>query len=214
MALVAGLSASLLSGCTTDVGSEAVQAQTPAPGDQSPTPTPVSTPADTEQPAAPEIDLAHPASWLISADGIGPVLYGGSISDVRPSMSVFAEIPSDWCSAARFRSEENGLALLTMLGEDGSTIEGLFVSGWGSAQAAQANSPHTAEGIGLGSSLSDLLSAYPTITMSRERATEPPTLYYAFQNDNDSYLVFAVYEDVVSAIAVHDEPWLMSEYCA
>lgn len=129
-------------------------------------------------------------------------------------MSVFAEIPSDWCSAARFRSEEKGLALLTMLGEDGSTIEGLFVSGWGSAQAAQANSPHTAEGIGLGSSLSDLLSAYPTITMSRERATEPPTLYYAFQNDNDSYLVFAVYEDVVSAIAVHNEPWLMSEYCA
>lgn len=208
---IVSFSAVMLSGCSAEV------VDTPPTQSAAPSATPTSTtpePVEPENTATPEIDLANPATWLISADGIGPVLYGGAIADVRPSMSAFTEIPSEWCGVARFRSEENGLAVLAMLSEDGSTVEGTFVNGWGESPAALADAPRTAEGIGLGSSLSDLLSAYPTISLEHERATEPPTLYYATHNANGSWLVFAVYEDVVRAIAVHNEPWLMSEYCA
>lgn len=209
-----------LSGCAAEavVDTPPTQRSTPSstpsatPSEKPTSMTPA--PVESEKPVTSEIDLANPGTWLISADGIGPVLYGGAIADVRPSMTAFTEIPSDWCGVARFRSEENGLAVLAMLSEDGSTIEGTFVNRWGQSPAALAAAPRTAEGIGLGSSLSDLLSAYPTISLEHERATEPPTLFYAIRNANGSWLVFVVYEDVVGAIAVHNEPWLMSEYCA
>lgn len=210
--IIVSFGASLLSGCSADEVAGTPQTQSVAPSEK-PTPS-TAEPVETEAPVAPEIDLAKPGTWLISADGIGPVVYGGAIADVRPSMGAFDEIPSEWCGVARFRSESNGLAVLAMLSEDGSTIEGTFVNGWGESPAALADAPRTAEGIGLGSSLSDLLSAYPTISLEHERATEPPTLYYAIHNANGSWLVFVVYEDVVRTIAVHNEPWLMSEYCA
>lgn len=214
--VIVSFGASLLSGCSAEAVVDAPPTRSAAPS-ETPSEKPTSTttePVEPEKTATPAMDLANPGTWLISADGIGPVLYGGAIADVRPSMSAFTEIPSEWCGVARFRSEENGLAVLAMLSEDGSTVEGTFVNGWGQSSAALADAPRTAEGIGLGSSLSDLLSTYPTISLEYERATEPPTLYYAIRNANGSWLVFAVYEDVVRAIAVHNEPWLKSEYCA
>ncbi|WP_156786357.1 hypothetical protein [Microterricola viridarii] len=216
--LSAGIVAALLSGCAIGPGAEPPRSdgQTVAPPAETsaPRPTPVGTPAQPEQPAAPAIDLENPGTWLIGFEGIGPIDRGAQIVDVRPAMGAFSErAMPEWCPVAQF-DRAGGPTVVATLDEDFATVTGMFVGGGADPAATTESSPRTAEGIGIGSTLGEMLAAYPTITKSGEYGGGTPTLYYALQNPAGVWLVFSVYEEVVGAIFVRDTPRPPSEYCA
>ncbi|WP_129586680.1 hypothetical protein [Microterricola viridarii] len=163
----------------------------------------------------PAIDLEDPSSWLIGFDGIGPVAQGGPIAEVRPAMAAFVEdeLP-EWCPAARFK-HDGALTLVAHLSDDFSTVTGMSLSGWDSSMDVSNSSPHTAEGIRIGSSLAELLAAYPDIAKSGEYGGgEDPTLFYAVPGDARVWIVFSLYDDTVRGIFVRDTPTPPSEYCS
>ncbi|PPL15022.1 hypothetical protein GY24_15075 [Microterricola pindariensis] len=221
-ALSAGIVVALLSGCAAGPVAEPPRTDGPTAAPTAalpeetaaPRPTPTGPPTQPEQPPAPAIDLENPGTWLIGFEGIGPIDRGAQIIDVRPSMGAFSErTMPEWCPVAQF-DRAGGPTVVATLDEDFATITGMFVGGGADPAATNESSPRTAEGIGIGSTLGEMLAAYPTITKSGEYGGGTPTLYYALQNPAGVWLVFAVYEEVVGAIFVRDTPRPPSEYCA
>jgi hypothetical protein len=200
----------LLSGCMPGAQEEPPNASETATASVA-TPEASATPSPVES-ASPDINLEDPSSWLIDFGGIGPVRYGGQIADVRQSMGAFVEdtLP-DYCPAARFR--EGSLVLVALLADDFSTITSISTGRWD--YSSSVSSPRTAEGIGVGSTFEELLTAYPAITKSGEYGGgDNPTLYYAMPNGSGMWLVFIVTSDLVEFIDVRTTSKGPSEYCS
>jgi len=208
----------LLSGCIPGAEDELPKASETVTASETPaasvTPPIASAAPSPVAPASPDINLEDPSSWLIDFGGIGPVPYDGQIADVRPSMGAFVEdtLP-DYCPAARFR--EGSLSLVAYLADDFSTITGISIGRWDRSGPVSTYSPRTAEGIGVGATFEELLTAHPTITKSGEYGGgDNPTLYYAMPNSSGMWLVFNVQSDVVESIDVRTTSRPPSEYCS
>jgi len=143
------LVAATLTGCAT----EAVSAPTN-------TPTPTSSATQSPTPTADPIDLADPSSWIISEAGIGPITLGQSVDDATLALSAYTpqEVPCDRPEIRLFVAE--GAPSLTLyLAKNSPSIIGIRIFDYDSVLPA-ASSPHTAEGLGLGSTVSEVQAAY------------------------------------------------------
>jgi hypothetical protein len=189
-------------------------------------PSPVSEAGNTPSPSQPAVDdgestptpgpesieLSDPGSWLITFDGVGPLTVGGQVSEQREAMTAFSEEPRDYCPRAIF-SHSSGQApsVWAMLDGDFETINAVVVPGVPDLMSPVAGSPKTAEGIGLGSSVVDLLAAYPDISAP---VASNNSLVYAVNGGADRWIDFmTTNEGYVLSIVVIDVPKPPSEYC-
>lgn len=115
-------------------------------------------------------DPADPTTWIISADGVGPARLGQSVKDVEAAFPGYVDV-----------SDRNSCPnpLITFFGPAGSTTTDapllLAADETGSliGIALTEAGPKTADGIGIGSTMEAVKTAYPTaIAGSRGPTTE------------------------------------------
>lgn len=174
------------------------------------TPTATPTPTPTPTSAVPVQDPADPSTWLIRFDGVGPVSLGTPFREQHDALPAFADdtdpICVDYQSVLR---SPRGLWFYFIGAADQSgrtaTIE---LGNLGSPGADNSDSPRTPEGIGIGSTVGELLAAYPGI--ERTGGYSDTVDYYGLTDDRGGWIVFAVMGDAVWDIQVGNEAVLPS----
>lgn len=121
---------------------------------------------------SPAIQVTDDAStWLISDAGIGPVERGESFGDAVAAMPAGTTVSSDRCTGVAFWSAQTGALGQFIVADDSGTGDGAVVElVWlgMDPSASQAYGPRTAEGIGVGSPWSSVLSTYPDATEAND----------------------------------------------
>lgn len=111
---------------------------------------------------------AETATWLIDENGIGPVKVGAGIETIPPALAPFVydnTFPKNHCEGLRtFQPTPGKGGSFTIETADQGSLRAIGVSVTPQLPFAGpvAGSPHTAEGVTLGSSLADLQRAYPS----------------------------------------------------
>lgn len=203
---VAAVAALLLAGCAS--GPEPTPTP-PASETSTPTPTPTLTPTPTPV-AAP--DPADPSSWLISADGIGPIERGAAYPEAIDSLTeLYSVEPSGLCPELVYLKHPDKAGLLVILSDDGSAVHRVSVS----SSTRDAGWPHeggaTAAGIRLGSTEAELAATYPELELVIER---PSSTVYAVGDDAAGWIDFLVIDGVVWNIIAADTKFVPQELCA
>ncbi|MCD1573386.1 hypothetical protein K7H02_18450, partial [Agromyces mediolanus] len=174
-----------------------------------PTATPTLTPTPTPV-AAP--DPADPSSWLISADGIGPIERGAAYPEAIDSLTgLYSVEPSGLCPELVYLKHPDKAGLLVILSDDGSAVHRVSVS----SSTRDAGWPHeggaTAAGIRLGSTEAELAATYPELELVIER---PSSTVYAVGDDAAGWIDFVVIDGVVWNIIAADTKFVPQELCA
>lgn len=128
------------------------QATPPTPTSSStPTPMPTAEPVDTPDPVATPPVLTSPADWVLTPDGLGPVKLG------MPLDQAAAEVEdAQLACPAVYTGDDHALWITGANGEPTDVVQ---VVSWSMVDATSG--PHTAEGIGIGSTIDDVRAAYP-----------------------------------------------------
>ncbi|MFF2053660.1 hypothetical protein ACFVU2_18805 [Leifsonia sp. NPDC058194] len=194
----------------------------------SPTPTPIPTPAETPTPTAPPtatsthtptptIDAADPSTWTIGFDGVGPAKLGMSLTDAAAALPTFDDATDPLCAPGqRNFGDRAGTSSLVLFGRAASDddLVTIIVSG-GRVGASASTRPHTAEGIGVGSTLEELTAAYDDLavtgTYSNIDGTHPR--FYGLSGAGATWITFEVLHGVVDRILVGPSQTIPSEYC-
>ncbi len=202
----AAVAALLLAGCAS--GPE----PTPSPT-ASETPTPTATPTLTPTPtpvAAP--DPADPSSWLISADGIGPIERGAAYPEAIDSLTgLYSVEPSGLCPARVYLKHPDNAGLRVILSADGSAVHRVSVSSSTRDAGWPLEGGATAAGIRLGSTEAELAATYPELELVIER---PSSTVYAVGDDAAGWIDFVVIDGVVWNIIAADTKFVPQELCA
>jgi hypothetical protein len=171
--------------------------------------TPIPSALPTADPA-PTTDPADPSTWTIGFDGIGPAKLGSPLADLHTSMPTLTDETPDLCKPGQVAlTDSNGLWLIAhgfYQAED--TVANLFLGS--SDDAPVDGSPRTAAGIGIGSTESDLLAAYPGIPVT---GTYSNATYHGVQNDRGTWIVFSIIDERVDAITVGPRSTMPKEFC-
>lgn len=165
-----------------------------------PTPTPTATPPSTE--TSPVRSPDDPAGWTIGFDGMGPLTLGSPMSDVPGRIPGWSDRTVDQCRPRNLRFLDPQGLNLSLFAQDAQklTVSELLVGYKFSVDGERdIATPRTAEGIGIGSTNDELLSAYPGIATTRDSGTY---VQYGVQNDQGTWMVFMVIEDRVEWIQV------------
>lgn len=154
VATVSALSNRGFSAATPTPTSKATSTTTPTPtSSATPTATPTSAP-----PVAP--DPNNPATWVVSDDAFGPIGLGAAAADVKSAWPS-AQHP---CAGGYLGGDFSAMTINVDSGKSDVVM-------WVGVMAAPANAgkltplaaPHTASGIGLGSTEAQLRAAYPDL---------------------------------------------------
>ena len=89
-------------------------------------------------------------------------------------------------------------------------VEQVVLQGGADPVALAAGSPHTIEGIGIGSTLDAMTSAYPAITFQDDKFTP----HYAVTDGSGNWINISVTDDVVTGIVVRASTEIAKEYCS
>lgn len=197
--IAALLLTAVLSACTTEEG--------PAPSDP-PTASAVASPSDSVSPSASE-----PAQTAgLSADGIGPYVLGGSFEDARARLGVpDSSAGEDRCPWFVSSGDPQTLMTYVIAGmPDGVTADDEIISVSIQGDGSADDSPTTAEGVGLGSSESDVVAAYPDATTDSVLNSESALRV----TEGSSAMVFQFRDGAVYLVTVlpASEP-VPAEYC-
>lgn len=182
----------LLAGCAA--GPAPIE---PAPSDPAPDPTVTSAPPVNDD----------PTSWIVGYEGVGPVLWGSSADDARASLLDFAEKPVEQCPALVVFESETLPNVWLVLGDDGTTVDQVVVTADSAGDIV--SSPETAEGIGVGSSVDEVVAAYPDAEVAEVPVAD--TRYSV--TDETGWINIVVRDGVVHEIVVRDEPAVSYEVC-
>lgn len=114
-------------------------------------------------------DPADPATWIISAQGVGPLLLGEKAGDAALAVPGYRDVTDrNACPNTRVTfigpagtSSQNAPILL--LSDDSGSLAGVALSAVG---------PKTSEGVGVGSVAADVKAAYPAAVPGKRGATD------------------------------------------
>lgn len=177
--LIATASIVAISGCAASPAAPSTPTDSPA---ASPSATPAASPTPEPTPDA-VADAADPSTWLIDAEGIGPVRLGMTLDEAIAAMPGYAV---STCSnpVVRFLEPEGaaGAQLAIAAGNDGSVAL---------VTLSDSDGPATAEDIRLGSTVADVKAAYPSLELSQKHTDR-----YTLQ-DSPGFITFST--DAVEA---------------
>lgn len=148
-----------------------------------PTPTPTTTRA--------AFALDDPTTWTITPAEVGPVAIGGTLdaeSDDLAAAYEHLESPYPNCEPSTLWGRDGGTTIELSWGQyqedDVASVFGVMVAApGGTTPSGPVPGPTTAAGIGVGSTLSELRAAYPTLGT-----------YYK-PTDADAYTIWSVRDD-------------------
>lgn len=195
----------LLGGCAGRPAEPPVA--TPA---QSATPaTPSSTPTPSPTPSEAALSLDDPATWVIGFTGVGPLTVGDDISEAAQVMTAFTSTVYDGCPSVVAYGKTGFPTVLVPDRLGTGIVEQVVLQGGADAAGLSTTSPHTDAGIGVGSTLDELMTAYPAITYQDDAFTP----HYALPDDEGNWINFSMSADVVKDIVVRASPVVAKEYC-
>ena len=197
----------MLAGCAQPAPAESAPASTQASETPSAAPSPPPTAAPT-----PTVDLADPSSWQITFDGVGPLTFGGQITEETADMTAFTDRSDEVCPVKMFATD--GAPGIWVRPDAVGAIDLITLGAetFGTPVAdVEAGTPKTQAGIGIGATLQQLEAAHPEVAATGTYG-ELQT-YYGISNDTGRWIVFTIRDGVVDAIGVSSEPSLASEYC-
>lgn len=169
------------------------QSSEPAEPTSSPDPSASETPA--------QIDLGNIASWRIDASGIGPMKIGAEFDEVLKSLPAEAWTHDDFCDWAAFANPSDEYTAYFLRGPEAAQ-HGTVILAAVAATEATADGPRDSAGIGLGSSRTEVLEAYPDAKEAKPSAGLPEEreflvvsssdakTFFAFDGDSDVVAVF------------------------
>ena len=206
------LAASLvtLAGCAQPAPAESAES---APASAQASETPSATPSPT--PAAGHsatVNLADPSSWQITFDGVGPLSFGGEITEETADMTAFTDTSNEACPVKMFATD-GAPGIWVRPDADGAIdLVTLGAETFGTPVAdVEAGTPKTQAGIGIGATLQQLEAAHPEVVATGTFGELETS--YGISNDTGRWIVFTIRDKVVDAIGVSSEPTLASEYC-
>ena len=161
--------------------------------------------------AALAVDPSRPATWTIGFAGVGPVALGDASPARQEALAAFAaEPPVDACgldfvagpSALRIGTAESAADGITAVVLASSTMP-----------VDAAGSPRTSAGIGLGSTIGQLTTAYPDAR--RTSAEGEALLTYAVSDGAGRSIVFGAWrtDDAIVVVQVGADDRVTAEGC-
>lgn len=193
----------LLGGCAGTSAEPPVAGQAPSAVATSSTPTPSPTPTEVA------LSLDDPATWVIGFTGVGPVNVGDDISEAAQVMTAFTSTVYDGCPSVVAYGKTGFPTVLVPDRLGTGIVEQVVLQGGADAAGLSTTSPHTDAGIGVGSTLDELMAAYPAITYQDDAFTP----HYALPDDGGNWINFSMSADVVKDIVVRASPVVAKEYC-
>jgi hypothetical protein len=166
-------------------------------------------PTPTPEPSI-TVDRDRPSSWIIDFASVGPLVVGGDIVTAKETMTSFTSVVYEGCASVTSYDKPD-FPSIVIPDRLGTGILEQIVLQSGSAAAVSANSPRTEQGIGIGSTLAQLQSAYPTLTYQDDN---PNTVHYAVSDDGSNWINFSIMDGVVQTIVVRASPVIAKEYCS
>jgi hypothetical protein len=210
-----GVSVLLISGCARPAGDSDGTASDSPSTTASPTADPTAEPAPSTpvatEPTADAVPLDAPQSWLIGFTSVGPLTVGDQISAARGAMTAFTGTSLDGCPSVVAYDRTDSPTILIPDRPGTGIVEQVVLQGGADPAALAAGSPHTTEGIGIGSTLDAVLTAYPDITHQDDRFTP----HWAVTDGGGNWINISVGDDdVVNGIVVRASPVVAKEYCS
>lgn len=171
-----------------------------------PTPTPTAKPTPTPTPR-PSIDLSAPETWIIGEGTVGPITLGQSRADAAAAMPAFTK-ESYQCDVDVYASKVSRMQIVLTPDATGTSVDKILVN---SGRDASERSPRTKAGIGLGSTVDDIVAAYPNIQRPDTRLY--PT--YSLRQPDGTWIDFRIASDTqtVLGITVMRGAYPPPEYC-
>ncbi|MET0956500.1 MAG: hypothetical protein ABWY68_11165 [Cryobacterium sp.] len=202
----------MLSGCAGQSADAPAATPTVSPSSTATaaTPTPSATSTPTPTPTADAVSLDAPESWLIGFTGIGPLHVGDQISSASQAMTAFTGTTYDGCPSVVSYDRPDSPTILIPDRLGTGVVEQVVLQGGADPVALAAASPHTVEGIGIGSTLDAVTSAYPAITYQDDKYTP----HYAVTDGSGNWINISVTDDIVTGIVVRASTVVAKEYCS
>ena len=193
--LIFGLVAvALLSGCI---------AQTPG--------TLAKPPESSSSPSASAASTA-PISWLIDFNAVGPFTIRGSFSAEAGKVAPYSRESPTTCPssvASAFSHDGSPSVLVRVAGTGSDVISNIFVSRDAAVPEGSGILVATARGIGISSSESNVIAAYPDAIKS----AQPGFNAYWLGNGEARHLVFRVRGGIVDGISLQADQQYYWDYC-
>jgi hypothetical protein len=168
--------------------------------------------------ATPTQSDAGPAGWTVDFDGVGPFLVGEDVADAVAAVPPpYAAAPASACpnpATQILQSDSSPTIWLQDLAGTGR-IDVVAVGGDAPGDPRETGSPQTESGVGVGSSLEDVQSAFPGSTLETDLEGQPDRLVVSgIGSSGDArYLVFGFFDSTVQTISVQASSEKVWEFC-
>lgn len=157
--------------------------------------------------------VSEMTNWQIGFDGIGPIKLGMSSSEVfgivpdPGQAAVLASSPG--CTVSTLAPGGIGSRIMLVATSQGSREEVQVLSVTGSSGFSAGRLPRTALGVGIGSTVQEVVAAYPEVTLVRARQGN-----YLITTDAEGVsLIFVDDGEAVVSIEVNRRPTPLYEPC-
>ncbi|MGB3376213.1 MAG: hypothetical protein WBA87_13865 [Microbacterium sp.] len=209
--LVLMASALALAGCGAGTGAPGPSSSSSPSDGAAPSPAPTMTGTEPAQPTA---DPADFTTWAISEQGIGPARIGEAFSDATTGLPAWKVDPA--CSWTAYLSSEDQ-SVNGYFARDSDTKDGAITTVAFEALAdsvVPADGPRSAEGIGLGSTRDEVMTAYPEAVVQQPTIGDGELLRVGAQGAAAIYFAIREGAAAVSSVTVTDRDEPPYEVCA